>query len=331
MTKKHILTGCQPSSDQLHIGNYFGAVKPMIDLQKTWEFDKVTMFIADLHACTKILDRDLSKLPLWTLNMIKLYIACGLDPEKVFMFKQSDVPAHAELTWIFNCFTHVGFMQRMHVYKDAINAGKEHLLSIGSMNYPILMAADILLYDPDLIPVGQDNKQHIEYMRDTVSKIHHKLKVKDLFKTPDAYIQKDIAEVPWLDGRKMSKSYDNYLWLLDSPELLLKKVKKIQTTDLLPEDPKDPDACCVYAILKLFLNSDEDTIIRNRYATWISYKELKDMTYEKLMAFVVPIQTKFAEIDDSYVREILTKNAIIANEIANKKIDKVYKAIGLRN
>jgi tryptophanyl-tRNA synthetase len=299
----------------------------MIDLQKTGEFDEVTLFIADLHACTKILDRDLTKLPLRTLNTIKLYIACGMDPEKIFMFKQSDVPAHAELTWVFNCFTHVGFMQRMHVYKDAVANKKEHLLSVGSMNYPILMAADILLYDPDLIPVGQDNKQHIEYMRDMVAKIHHKLGRNDLFSLPDAYIQKGIAEVPGLDGRKMSKSYDNYLGLLDSPEILLKKVKKIKTSDGLPMDSKDPDVCCVYAILRLFLDSEEDMIIRKRYAEGISYKELKDMTYEKLIAFALPIQEKFAMIDDAYVLDLLAQNAIKANEIAHKKIDLVYRAI----
>lgn len=326
---KHIFTGCQPSSDQLHIGNYFGAIKPMIELQKTGEFDKVTLFIADLHACTKILDRDLSALPVWTLNTIKLYIACGMDPEKVFMFKQSDVPAHTELSWILSCFTHVGFMQRMHVYKDAVANGKEHLMSVGSMNYPILMAADILLYDPDLIPIGQDNKAHIEYMRDTVSKIHHKLK-KDLFTLPDAYIQKEIAEVKGLDGRKMSKSYDNFLGLLDSPEVLLKKVKKIKTTDLGPYDPKDLDTCCIYNILRLFLNPEEDAKIRIRYAEGISYKELKDLTYEKILAFVTPIQKNFATIDDKYVLELLNKNAAEANNIANKKIDQVYKAMGLR-
>ena len=325
---KHILTGCQPTSDQLHIGNYFGAIQPILDLMSEQDV-QTTMIIVDLHSITKILDIPNPNLHLYSLNIAKLYIACGLNPEKCLIFKQSDVHAHAELSWVLSCFTHIGFMQRMHAYKDAVNKGSENTMSIGSMNYPILMASDILLYDPDIIPVGKDNKQHLEYMRDVVDKCNHRYG--QIFKSPDPYIVPDIAEIPGIDGRKMSKSYNNFLWLLDTPEILRKKINKIVTTDLLPSDPKDPSTCNVYNMLKVFLSPEEQSDLIQRYERgWLSYKEVKDMLYERVIHLLTPIQQQFAQIDDASVHQILRDHALIANHRANQKIQQVYEAIGFR-
>lgn len=327
--KKTILTGCQATSDQIHIGNYFGAVKPLIELQNQ-DIYNVRLFVADLHSITKVLSiKDNHPYDQWTTNLIKLYIASGVDLEKTVVFKQSDVPAHFQLQWVLACFTHIGFMQRMHAYKDAENKKELNLMSIGSMNYPILMASDILLYDVDIVPVGKDNQQHMEYCADVAQKINHRYG--DVFKVPAWQVEKEIGEVPGIDGRKMSKSYNNFLGMLDTPEILRKKVNKIMTTDLLPEDPKDPDTCNVYQIIKLFLSDSEKDELRAKYqAGGMSYKYVKDYLYEKLIAFLGPIQERYNQIEDSYVHELLAKNAVIANEVANQKIKQVYQAIGFR-
>lgn len=259
---------------------------------------------------------------------MKLYIASGVDLTKTIVFRQSDVPAHFQLEWILTCYTHIGFMQRMHAYKDAENKKQLNLMSIWSMNYPILMAADILLYDIDIVPVGKDNQQHMEYCADVAQKFNHRYG--DTFKVPWRQISKEIWEIPGTDGRKMSKSYNNYLGMLDSPEVLRKKINKILTTDLLPEDPKDPDSCNVYNIVKLFLTEGEGQDLRSKYVSWgMSYKYVKDLLYEKIVWFLWPIQERFYNISDSEIEQLLKTNAIKANEVANNKISEVYRTIWL--
>lgn len=328
MTKKTILTWCQATSEQLHIGNYFGAIKPLIELQDQNIYD-VWLFVADVHSITKVLNlKENNPYDLWTRNLIKLYLASGVDLSKTVVFRQSDVPAHFQLEWVLACYTHIGFMQRMHAYKDAENKKQLNLMSIWTMNYPILMAADILLYDIDIVPVGKDNQQHMEYCADVAQKFNHRYG--STFKVPWRQVSKEIGEVPGTDGRKMSKSYNNFLGMLDSPEVLRKKVNKILTTDLLPEDPKDPDTCNVYNIVKLFLTDDERQDLRTKYtAGGMSYKYVKDLLYEKIIGFLWPIQERFAHITDQEVDDLLAKNAIIANQVANKKMLQVYKAIWL--
>lgn len=328
MTKKTIFTWCQATSDQIHIGNYFWAVKPLIDLQNQDLYD-VWLFVADVHSITKVLDiKENYPYDLWTRNLMKLYIASGVDLTKTIVFRQSDVPAHFQLEWILTCYTHIGFMQRMHAYKDAENKKQLNLMSIWSMNYPILMAADILLYDIDIVPVGKDNQQHMEYCADVAQKFNHRYG--DTFKVPWRQISKEIWEIPGTDGRKMSKSYNNYLGMLDSPEVLRKKINKILTTDLLPEDPKDPDSCNVYNIVKLFLTEGEGQDLRSKYVSWgMSYKYVKDLLYEKIVWFLWPIQERFYNISDSEIEQLLKTNAIKANEVANNKISEVYRTIWL--
>ncbi|HMY80239.1 MAG TPA: tryptophan--tRNA ligase [Candidatus Absconditabacterales bacterium] len=327
MTKPSILTGCQATSEQLHIGNYFGAVLPLIQMQNQ-DIYNVWLFVADLHSITKVLSiKDNYPYDQWTRNLIKLYCASGVDLTKTVVFKQSDVPAHFQLERILACYTHIGFMQRMHAYKDAEAKKELNLMSIGTMNYPILMAADILLYDIDIVPVGKDNQQHMEYCADVAAKFNHRYG--SVFKVPKFQVSAEIGEIPGIDGRKMSKSYNNFLGMLDTPDILRKKINKITTTDLLPEDPKDPDSCNVYQIIKLFLTETEKDTLRKQYqAGGMSYKYVKDYLYEKLTGFLDPIQKKFHDIDDSFVDNLLIQNAKMANEVANTKIQQIYKAIG---
>lgn len=206
---KTILTGLQATSDQIHVGNYFGSVKQLIDDMNKPDI-QFRLMVVDLHSITKVLSlKENYPYSRRTYNLIKLYIACGVDLEKTVIFKQSDVPGHAQLERILACYTHIGFMQRMHAYKDAENKKELNLMSIGSMNYPILMAADILLYDADIVPVGKDQQQHVEYCVDTAQKINHRYG--PVFKIPKRSIPEEVGEVPGIDGRKMSKSYNNYL------------------------------------------------------------------------------------------------------------------------
>lgn len=328
MDKKTILTWCQSTSEQLHIGNYFGAILPLIELQNKDIYD-VWLFVADVHSITKILNiKENYPYALWTKDLIKLYIASWVDLNKTTVFRQSDVPAHFQLERVLACYTHIWFMQRMHAYKDADNKKELNLMSIGTMNYPIMMAADILLYDIDIVPVGKDNQQHMEYCADVAQKFNHRYG--PTFKVPWWQVSKEIGEIPGTDGRKMSKSYNNFLGMLDSPEILRKKINKIVTTDLLPEDPKDPDTCNVYNIVKLFLDDQEKKELRNKYlAGGMSYKYVKDLLYEKIIWFLWPIQAKFSQISDKEVEDLLFKNAAIANQVANKKIEQIYKAIWL--
>jgi tryptophanyl-tRNA synthetase len=323
--KKRVITALTPSSDQLHIGNYFGAIKQMIDLQNNDDYE-VLMFISSLHAFTKV--QDAKQLRHNISMFVKIYLACGVDPQRIFMFDQAPIAWHTQLTWILSCMTHLWFMQRMHVYKDAAAKWTADSLNVWMFCYPILMAADILLYDIDLVPVGQDQKQHVEYARDIAEKVNRQFG--DVFVLPDALIQSEVAVVPGIDGRKMSKSYDNFLWLLDTPEVLKKKIKMIVTDALPIEASKNPDTCNVYNILKLFLSSEEDIIVRKRYTDWgLGYGVIKEELYQKVVEFVAPIQERFAQLDDSQIEQMLITNGQKANDIAAKKIEQVYKAVWL--
>ena len=188
------------------------------------------------------------------------------------------------------------------------------------------MAADILLYDADIVPVGKDQKQHVEYARDIAMKFNNAFG--ETFKVPDVYIQSEVATIIGVDGRKMSKSYNNYIWLLDDEKIILKRVKQIPTSTQTVDEPKDPDQCNVYKLCKLFLTKEEDEALRKRYEIWgLSYKDAKDQLYEKIIAFVKPIQEKYKKISDKEIIDLLKKNAKKVNELAKKKIEEVYKKV----
>lgn len=199
----------------------------------------------------------------YSMNILKLYIACGIDPKKTIIFNQAMIPAHSQLERVFTCITNMGTAERMHSYKDAINKGKAGEISVGVFTYPILMAADILLYDIDVVPVGKDQKQHVEYARDVAEKFNKLFG--ETFKLPEPQIDENVAVVPGIDGRKMSKSYNNYIGLMDDEKTVLKKVKVISTDTKGVDEPKNPDESNLYQIMKLFLTPEEDAKIRNDF------------------------------------------------------------------
>ena len=321
--KKRILTWVKPTGD-IHIGNYFGAIKPLIDLANEHIDAEIFSFVPNMHALTTLHDGEAIRRN--TYNGIKTALACGVDAERYFIYNQSDVPAHAQLTRVLSCITHMWFMERMHVYKDAVAKWKATDLSVGTFTYPILMAVDILLYDADIVPVGKDQKQHVEYARDIAQKFNHMFG--ETFVLPEVIVREDVAVIPWIDGRKMSKSYHNVLSFIDDEKTFLKKIKQIPTWTQTVDEPKDPDDCNVYAILTLFLTWSEDDQLRKKYTDWwLSYKYVKELLYEKIIAFMQPIQQRYTWISDQYVQDLLKKNAVYANELAEQKVQEVYNKI----
>lgn len=241
MKKKILVSGIKPTG-QLHIGNYFGAMKQFVDLQNTGEFE-IYIFLANYHALNSMQDREGMKK--YSFDLICAYLAIGLDPKKVTLYKQSDIPEFAELTWIFNTQTTMPYLMRAHAFKDAEAKSKE--ISVGTFNYPILMAADILMYDADIVPVGKDQKQHVEMAREIGQKFN-RIYGADIFKDPQEYIVEDVETVPGIDGQKMSKSYNNVIPLFGTDEEMVKAIMSIVTDSKSSEDPKNPDEVLVYQI-----------------------------------------------------------------------------------
>lgn len=321
---QRVLTGIKPTGEQLHLGNYFGAIKPMLEFTQQSDVETF-MFIANLHALTEF--HDAAGIRQNTLTTVKTYLACGFDPEKVYIYNQADVPAHTELMRVLACVTNIGFMKRMHAYKAAVDLGKDEDISVGTFNYPILMAADILLYDPHFVPVGKDQKQHVEYARDIAQKFNHLFG--ETFRLPEPLINEAVATVPGIDGRKMSKSYNNYIGLFDDPEIIKKKVARVPTAAIPIEAPKDPDTCHVFALYKLFLNEQAEQVLRARYiAGGLSYKDLKAELTEQIVAFVTPIQQRYAALDESKLVAVLERGAEKVRPLATQKVKEVYERVG---
>jgi tryptophanyl-tRNA synthetase len=313
-----LLSGIKPTGE-IHIGNYFGAIKQLVDILSAGTHQGY-VFIANYHALNFV--QDAAEMRRLTRELALTYLACGLDPENVVLFKQSDVPAHTELTWIFDTLTTMPYLMRAHAFKDAEAKNKE--ISVGTFNYPMLMAADILLYDADVVPVGQDQKQHIEYARDTAEKFNRTFATNgDTFKLPEPYIMPEVAVVPGTDGQKMSKSYGNTIPLFASREVLTEKVMSI-VTDSGNDRPEN-----VYAIHKLIKTDAELAPLYEVHAG--KYKALKDALIEDLDAFIAPMRTRYEELakNPEAVDEILRKGGEQARAAANAKMEAVRKAIGV--
>lgn len=313
---KILLSGVKPTG-RPHIGNYFGAMKQMVDLQNEHKDAHKFFMIADYHALNSI--QDAKTMREHTLDLALDYLAIGIDPNISNIFKQSDVTAHTELTWIFDSITTMPFLMRAHAFKDAEAKNKE--ISVGTFNYPVLMAADILLYNTDLVPVGQDQKQHIEYTRDIAQKFNNTFG--ETFKLPEEVILKDSAVIPGIDGQKMSKSYNNTIPLFSTREEITKAVMSI-VTDSSGDVPTN-----VYNIHKLFRTDAE---LKTLYdANKGKYKILKEALIDDLDAFIKPLRDKRAELakDLDSVRKILEKGSRKANEVADAKMLEVKKAIGV--
>lgn len=313
MNKKRLFTGLQPSG-ALHIGNYFGALKPFKDASSEYES---FLMIANLHALTTVRDREV----LWnnSIAIVKDYLAAGVDPKQVTIFMQSGVPEHTELAWIFECLVTVPFLMQAHAYKDKVAKGIE--ASAGLFNYPMLMAADILLYNADVVPVGEDQRQHVEYAREAATKFNNAYG--DMFNTPKEMVFEGVGIVPGTDGQKMSKSYKNTIPLFGTKDEIVKAVMSI-VTDSTGERPEN-----VYAIHKLFRTESELETLYSEHAG--KYKNLKDALIEDIDALVAPMRTMRDEISDNEVRGVLSDGAERARAIASKTMDEVRRRVGISN
>lgn len=320
---KRVLTGIQPSGI-LHIGNYFGAIRNTIELSE--KMDESVVFIADLHSLT--VNPDPEDLRRRVRGVAVDFIACGLDPEKTIFFRQSDVPIVCELTWILNCVTSLGLLERAHSYKDKIAKG--FVPNNGLFSYPVLMAADILLYHAHVVPVGKDQKQHLEITRDLAIRFNQTYG--DVFTIPEPYINENVAVVPGTDGQKMSKSYNNTIEIFCDPKTAKKKIMSIQTDSKGLEEPKDPDSCNVFALYKLFATPEQQAELAAKYrAGNFGYGHAKLALYDAYMNFFEPMRKRREELlaDPASIDAALRKGAEKARERAEATMNAVRKAVGL--
>ena len=317
-----VLSGIQPSGS-LHLGNYFGMMKKMIDYQ---EHEELFCFIANYHAMTSVADgKALAK---GTIEAAANFLALGMDHEKSTFWVQSDLPEVQELTWFLSTFTPMGLLERCHSYKDKVARGiaANHAL----FAYPVLMTADILMFQSEKVPVGKDQKQHLEVARDIAIKVNNHYG--ELFVVPEAEIDEEVATVPGLDGQKMSKSYGNTIDLFLEENALRKQVMRIVTDPTPVEEPKDPDKCNVCQIYRLFLGKEQEQALRARYlAGGLGYGEVKQELFVTVRDFFAPYSERRKELlaDPDGIRAILAKGAEKARYVANKTMRKVRKKAGL--
>jgi tryptophanyl-tRNA synthetase len=320
--KKILLSGVKPTG-RVHLGNYFGAMKQFLDLQDKFES---YIFIADYHAMTTVQNKE--ELSQGIIDVALDYLAIGLDPKKVCLFKQSDILEVHELTWIFNCLTTMPYLMRAHAYKDAEAKNKE--VNVGLFDYPILMASDILMQDADVVPVGQDQKQHVEYARDTAQKFNRIFG--DTFRIPEPFILKDVETIPGTDGKKMSKSNGNVIPLFATDEEIKKAVMSIPTDSKGVAEPKNPDESIVFQIHKLLLEGQKLTDLRAKYEKGgLGYKEAKELLIADLRVFISPIRAKREALtkDLGSVLDILKKGGEKARSRAEAKMKEVREKVGV--
>ena len=319
-----ILTGLQPSG-KLHIGNYFGAMQPAVQLQNKGD---AFYFIADYHAMTSMSDAETLRASIQDLAID--FLACGLDPEKATIFRQSDIPEVNELAWILSTVCPMRLLERAHSYKDKIAKGLDanHAL----FAYPTLMAADILLYDAELVPVGKDQKQHLEMTRDLAGKINDRFG-EGVLTIPEAHIQDNSAVVPGIDGQKMSKSYNNTIPLTGGNKAIRKSIMRIVTDSTPVEDPKPTEGSTVIALYKLF--ADEGAVqqmITDHQAGGFGYGDFKQRVFDAYWEYFAPVREKREELENNldYVNEVIAKGAMKARQESTRVLDRVRKAVGLR-
>jgi len=321
---KTVLSGVQPSGKP-HLGNYLGAMRQHIEMQEEYQ---CYLFIADLHALTTVRDPELMRSQ--TYDLAVSYLALGLDPEKTVFFKQSDLPEHSELCWILDCIVKMPFLERAHAWKDAQNKGKKEI-SVGLFNYPILQAADILLYQPDLVPVGPDQKQHIEMTRDIATTFNHTFG--EVFQIPEPHIKEDVGLIPGSDGQKMSKSYNNTIEIFAPEAELKKQVMGIVTDSTGVEEPKDPDKCNVFTLYKLLASKSETNKLAEKYKKGgFGYGDAKKLLLEKILSHFKEARTRYEELfpQKDKVYKALEEGANRAKEMARKTLDVVKEKVGYK-
>ena len=324
-----ILSGIQPSG-VLHIGNYFGMMKPAIALQAEGE---ALYFIADYHALTSVRDPDVLRENCRRVAVD--FLACGLDPERATLFRHSDVPQVTELAWILSTVAPMGLLERAHSYKDKLARGLS--ATVGLFSYPVLMAADILIYDSDVVPVGKDQKQHIEMTRDLAVKMNEIFGQSErdgqIFKLPEARIQPTTETVPGIDGQKMSKSYGNNIDIFGDEKEMRKRVMSIVTDSTPVEASKDPAKSTIFKLYSLVAFKNENAAMREKFLKGgTGYGDFKKQLFEKLWEYFGPMRKRREEIltDKSYIDSVLKKGATRANEIAEQVMKRVRKSVGLR-
>ncbi|MBP9759890.1 MAG: tryptophan--tRNA ligase [Candidatus Pacebacteria bacterium] len=318
---KRLLSGVKPSG-RPHVGNYFGAMRQFVDLAQTHES---FVFVADYHALNTVHDGSVLRQNI--IDLVLDYLAIGLDPARTVLFKQSDVLEHTELCWIFNTLTTMPYLMRAHAYKDAEAKNKE--INVGTFDYPMLMAADILLYSPDVVPVGQDQKQHVEYARDTAEKFNRTYG--DTFLLPEAFIPTQVAIIPGVDGQKMSKSYHNTIPLFAEDDEIRKLCMSIVTDSKGVQEAKDPEQCNVFALHRHFSGDVLPELERRYREGGIGYKESKELLAERVCAFVRPMRERRVELAKTpgLVQTVLSEGAEKARAIAGAKMHEVREKVGV--
>lgn len=329
--KKISLTGIKPTGLP-HLGNYLGSIQPALELAET---TKAVYFIADLHALTTV--RDGKELKDLTYRLAATWLACGLDPEKVLFFRQSDVPQLSELNWYLACYTSKGLLNRAHAFKAKVDQNKlegndpDAGINAGLFGYPVLMAADILLFKSDLVPVGQDQKQHVEISRDIAAAFNHVHG--NVFTLPQPLIRETVKTVPGIDGKKMSKSYGNVIPIFAPEKEVKKQVMRIVTDSLRPEEAKDPDKCNVFNIFRHFADESRLAEREKQYREGgVGYGEMKEELFETLEKTFGEKRKYYDALiaDPDQIDAILEKGSQTARQVGGRVLEKVRKKLGLR-
>ena len=325
--KKRILTGITTTGTP-HIGNYLGAIKPALELAK--EYDESFYFLADYHAIIK--NSKSIEVTDSVKNVALAWLASGLNPNKSFFYRQSDVPEILELSWVLNCVTAKGLMNRSHAYKAATTLNKDDEdkgITMGLFSYPILMAADILMFNATHVPVGADQIQHIEMTRDIAGRFNHLYK--KTFILPEAIIQSTNETVPGIDGQKMSKSYGNIIPLLSTEKQLKKSIAKIVTNSLEPGDPKDSSNCTVFALYKYFASKPMVDELCDDYKKGISWGDAKNKLFEVVNNEITPIRESYEKLqeDKDFINDLLSDGSNKVRPIAKELLDSIRSSVGI--
>jgi tryptophanyl-tRNA synthetase len=325
--KKRILTGITTTGTP-HIGNYIGAIKPALELAKN--YDESFYFLADYHALIK--NSKSTEVADSVKNVALAWLASGLDVNKSFFYRQSDIPEILELSWILNCVTAKGLMNRSHAYKAATNLNhndEDKGITMGLFSYPILMAADILMFNATHVPVGADQTQHIEMTRDIAGRFNHLYK--KTFTLPEAIIQSSKETVPGIDGQKMSKSYGNIIPLLSTEKQLKKSIAKIVTNSLEPGDPKDSSNCTVFGLYKYFASQSMIDELSDDYTNGISWGDAKNKLFEVVNNEITPIRESYEKLqeDKDFINDLLSDGSNKVRPIAKELLDSIRSSVGI--
>jgi len=331
MSTETVLTGITTTGTP-HLGNYVGAIRPAIEASRDDSVDSF-FFLADYHALIKAQDPDLVRQS--SKEIAATWLALGLDADKALFYRQSDIPEITELTWVLNCNAAKGLMNRAHAYKAAVQANEEagedpdFAVTMGLFSYPVLMAADILMFNAGRIPVGKDQIQHVEMARDIAQRFNHRFA--DVFVLPEAVVSDDVAVLQGLDGRKMSKSYNNTIPLFSTEKQLKKAINKIKTNLLEPGEPKDPDDSTVFQVWAAFADESETARMRQAFAEGIAWGEAKKQLFELINAEIGGARDRYNELmdDPGHIESVLLKGAERAREHSASLMARVREAVGI--